>query len=379
MPNTLDVLFPRIMNGGLRVLRERCVMPRLVNTQYSLDAAKKGSTIDFQISAAQTVADVTPGPTPPTPASKTPTQIQMTLDQWKYTDFYLTDNDNAKIMADEMFIPKQTEQAMRAIARAVNQYIWSFYTSVYNVVGTQGTVPFAGGTVAEATAGRMRLANTLCPDDGQRRAVLSHEAEASALNLAAFRDVSQSGDTGPIIKGALGHKLGFDWYADDDIPYHTAGTANGSYLVNGSPALGATTIPVDTGSGTFVVGDSITFAGNSQTYVITAAYAGGAGNITIAPGLTAAVADNTAITKVASHYNNMFFHKEAFGFASRPLLNDNFARELGGQRQMTVQDPVTGLVIRLTVMRQWMQTAWAFDILYGARCIFPEMACRLIR
>lgn len=77
--------------------------------------------------------------------------------------------------------------------------------------------------------------------------------------------------------------------------YRVGGTASG-YLTNGTPSVGDVSIPVDTGAGTFVVGDIITFAGDTQEYMITKAYAGGDGNIDIFPGLVAAPGDGAAIS-----------------------------------------------------------------------------------
>lgn len=378
MPNVLDVLIPRVMAGSLRVLRERVVMTRLVTTDMGTLPAAKGSTIDFSSPAAQTMADVTPGVTAPTPASKTPTQIQMVLDQWKYTDFHMTDSDATKVQADAVFIPKQVEKCMQTIASTVNAYIWSMaYKGVYSAVGTVGTIPFSSDSVAVATGARQKLAETLCPE-GNRSVAISHLVEATALACAPFRDASQGGTASVVMEGVLGKRYGFDWYPDDQIPVHTAGTGSG-YLVNNASglAVGATTAAVDTGTGTLVVGDIITFAGHSQQYVISTAYAGGSGTIAFNPPLVATVADNAAITKVATHTVNLAFHKEAIVFASRPLAQAAYEQNLG-QRSLTVRDPVTGLTIRLTVMRQWMQTAWAFDILYGAKLLYPEMACRII-
>jgi hypothetical protein len=78
------------------------------------------------------------------------------------------------------------------------------------------------------------------------------------------------------------------------------GTASG-YLVNDpGPALqiGDTSIPVDTGTGTFQADDEINFAGHATTYELAAAYSGGAGNLTITPGLTAVPANDAVITKL---------------------------------------------------------------------------------
>lgn len=77
--------------------------------------------------------------------------------------------------------------------------------------------------------------------------------------------------------------------------YRTA-VAGSGYLVNGTPSIGDVSIPVDTGTGALAVGDLITFNGHAQEYMITKAYAGGAGNIDIFPGLMAAPADNAAIS-----------------------------------------------------------------------------------
>ena len=65
MPNTLTAIVPKILAMALLNLREFCMMPRLVNGDYSSDAAKFGSTIDVPVPQAQAVSDVTPSNTPP--------------------------------------------------------------------------------------------------------------------------------------------------------------------------------------------------------------------------------------------------------------------------------------------------------------------------
>ena len=49
MANDLTVAIPTILAQGLMALREFCVMPGLVNTDYSTDATEKGATIDVPI------------------------------------------------------------------------------------------------------------------------------------------------------------------------------------------------------------------------------------------------------------------------------------------------------------------------------------------
>jgi hypothetical protein len=65
----------------------------------------------------------------------------------------------------------------------------------------------------------------------------------------------------------------------------------------------------------------------------------------------------------------------AFAFATRPL--SSAAGGLGGAQFMSATDPITGLSLRLEVLRQYKQVAFDFDVLYGGKCIRPEYAVRI--
>jgi hypothetical protein len=373
MANTLTNIMPKILARGLMALRQRVIMPRLVNGDYSQEAAQKGDVINVPIPAAQTASDVTPSNTPPVPASEAPGVVQIPLDNWKHSDFHLTDKELTQIDRQAHFIPMQMEEAIKALANAVNQDIFDEYKGVFGFVGTPGTTPFATDVVI-ATTLRKTLNQQLCPRE-LRRVVLNFDAEANALALAPFRDTSQSSDREVIIEGEIGRKFGMDWYADDHVPTHTAGTGAGYLINNGAGyAPGATTVVVDTGTGTILVGDIVTFAGHAQTYVVTSALA--ANQFSFYPGLQAAVADNAAVTLKASHVVNLGFHRNAIAFATRPLASTSVELQLGNQI-MSMQDPKSGIVLRLEVSRQYKQTVWDFDILWGAKLVRPELAVRL--
>jgi hypothetical protein len=357
----------------MMALRQTAWMPRLVNSDYSTDAAKKGSTIDIPIPSALTATDVTPAPTL-TPSDSTPTTTQIQLNSWKRVTFHLTDKDYAEIDANAAFVPMQLTEAMKALGNAVNQSIWDAYKKVYGYTGIAGTTPFASN-YDSALDVRKILADQLCPK-GERRFVVDNTAEVNLLKLAPFRDASQSADARVIAEGEIGRKLGFDWFADDAVPLHTAGTGSGYLVNNGSGlAIGAKTAAVDTGTGTLVEGDIIFFAGHAQSYVITAAYAGGAGTIAFEPALVATVADNAAIAKVATHRVNLAFHRDAIGFANRSMASE--LDRMSPNPTWTVQDPKTLLVFRAELIRQAKQWVWDFDILYGAGIARRELACRL--
>jgi len=81
----------------------------------------------------------------------------------------------------------------------------------------------------------------------------------------------------------------------------TSGTATGTVRTNGTSPIGDKTIAVDGFTGLLKAGDVIKFASHSKVYMVTQDRSG-AGDLSIEPGLEAAVANDTVIT-----YNDVPF------------------------------------------------------------------------
>jgi len=373
MANTLTSLLVTIMSRGLPSLRKACVMSRLVRTDFQMELSKQGKTIDLPVPQSLTVSDVTSSSTPLSPTGLTPTTVQISLNKWKRVHFALDDQELTQIESDMNFVPMQMGEAFKALGEQVNSDLMALYADVYGYVGTAATTPFAT-TVAGATDARKALANQLAPLD-PRYGVLNPDAMANALALAAFSSFQQSSDPNVVIEGSLGRKYGMNWVEDQQIPTHTAGTGSG-YLINngGGYAAGIKTVAVDTGSGTIIAGDVVTFAGVTGTYVVTSALSGG--SFSFYPGLAGAVADNAAVTLKATHVANLAFHRDAFALVVRPL--DDVAQKLIPSLQIvTMQDPLSKIPVRLEISRQNKQTLFDMDILYGVKTLRPEYACRI--
>lgn len=382
MANNLSAVMPKILARGLLALREQAVMPRLVNADYSNDAAKKGDTIDVPLPSAIAATDVTPSNTPPTATDTTATVVQIPLSNWKKAGFHMTDREVLEIDTDESFVPMQMSEAIRALANEVNASVHAEYSGIYGYVGTAATTPFATD-VSDATAARKQLNKQLAPR-ANRRAVLDFDAETNALGLPQFSDAEKAGSASVKIEGEMGRKFGIDWYADDGVVTHTAGTASdsGSFTVTtgaaGTAGDSAVTIKTNTGSPTLLVGDVISFAGHEQTYVVTAdaTLTVGGVPVSIVPALKANVADAAAVTVRASHVVNLAFHRDAFALAMRPLSAGMADLSLGNQI-LAMTDAQTGLSLRLEVSRQYKQTVWEFDVLWGVKLVRPELVVRI--
>lgn len=197
--------------------------------------------------------------------------------------------------------------------------------------------------------------------------------------------------------GLMGRAAGFDWFETSIMPTQAAGTATfgtaAGYLVNGV-AVSGTSIPVDTGTGTLVAGQHVTFAnvfavnqatkqstGVLRTFVVTANYAGGAGNLQISPALTltgpeqnvsALPADNSAVTIAGAAIQtgvNLGFARDFVTFASvdmeLPVGKDASRARIGGPGGLSVR------MIRDydTINDQHLNRV---DILWGSAVLRPE-------
>jgi len=381
--NTLTSILTQILARGMMCLRPEVLMTRLVNTDYSLEAKKKGQTIDIPLSSAQTAEDVAPAATVTVPPGQESTTAQIALDNWKHTDFALSDLEVGRIRADQDFIPLQMEEAFKALAKEINDSVFATYPGIYGYVGTAGITPFGSGVeVASATNLRKTLLEQYCPREN-RRGILDYAAEAAALNLAPFSDAEKRGSAGTKSTGNLGQIFGFDWYGEDGVPTHTAGTAATIATNADGYDVGVKSITMTYGTeGTGLLeGDIFTIAGDDQTYVVSAD-AASAGAVTFTPALKVAIVGATEITLKASHVVNLGFHRDAFGLAMRSP--DAGIKELLGQRiagnvleSVVLQDPVSKLIMRLELIRGYKMTIWDVDCLWGTALVSPERACRL--
>lgn len=307
--NDLSKVVDKLLAQGLLALRGTCVMPRLVNSDYSNLAAQQGASIDVPIPSAIKAQAVTPGATSQDTGDISPVSATIKLDRWMEAPFYLTDKDLME--ANRGVIPMQASEAVKAIANDVNATLLGLGRKFYGIVGTPGTTPFS--TVVDATNARKVLNRQLAPVN-DRRIVLDPDAEAAALGLSGFADVSKSGDARPIIDGTIGRKYGFDWAMDQQVPTFEASVmTEGALTVNGANEAGAQVV-------------------------------------------------------------SLAFHRDAIAFATRPLMDS--ANGLGNLIQSAV-DPVSGLSLRLEVSREHKRTRFSYDILYGADVVRRELGCRI--
>lgn len=380
MANTIPAVMTQLVARAVGVLRRRSHMARYVTTGYSLTPGQKGKTVDVEIPPTATASAITASNAYPSNTDTTATTVAITLDKWYGSDFQMSDQDMTRVDKDMNFFPAAAEASLDAVVKQVDDDLLLLYKDVYSASGAAGTTPFASTAAAWTTGARKLLNQNLAPMN-ERTIVLDADAEANAVNLSAFQSLYASGDPGVIIEGEIGRKLGANWVLNQGVPSFTRGTLTGSPLINNaSVAVGDTSVPMDAGSltGTVVVGDIFTVAGDTQQYVVTA-NATASGNalaaVSFAPAAKVAWADDAAVTFVASHTPNLAFQRGAFALATAPF--ETVDPSLGVMTQSFV-DPLSGLTLRLEVSRQYKQTRWEWDVLYGAKTVRAELAARIM-
>lgn len=381
MANNISDLMGKILARALVRLRGRLVMPSAVNRDFDPEPADRGQTVNVPAPPEGTTRDVSPGVNPDPAPDVSENTIPITLDQWVEAPLAFTDRDRVETIDES--VEMAIDAAVDALAEDVNSDVMDLYKEVYNYnadTGTAGTTPF-GSNYDEASEAR-KILNREKASLADRRMVIDPDAEEQAINLSEFADSSFTESDDVIIEGDIGRKLGFDWLMDQQVPTHTAGSLTGDPDVEGEHLAGvsAVTIATDTDDEVALVeGDLITFAGDSQVYVVTADLTLGnsdTGDVEISPDLQTTVADNAALSLELSsdHVNNLAFHRDAFALAIRP-----FRPPVAPNTEvMTMIDDLTGLPLRLEVSRQNKQDYWSFDLLWGVKTIRPEIACRVI-
>ena len=200
----------------------------------------------------------------------------------------------------------------------------------------------------------------------------------------------------------MGRSAGFDFFENSINPSHTAGTALATtgYLANASTAQTGASLVVDTGSTTFTEGDVITIAGVNavhpetkeslgfaKQFTVTADVSANATSIPIAPSIVSsgarqnvsnAVANNSAISKVTGvastvSRQSMFFHKEAFAFATADLILPDGVH-FAARR---VMDGISMRIIRdYTISDDHFPCR--IDVLYGSATLRSDQAVRAL-
>ena len=381
MANTLTNLIPDVYAALDVVSRELTGFIPAISRDASADRCALNATLRSPVAPANSAGtDITPAMSLPSASDQTFTNKPVQITKARAFPFSWTGEEQYAMNTGPGYLSLKQNQIAQAMRAAVNEIETDLAAAMRKAAsrayGTAGTTPFASDLSASAQLNKILLDNG--GTAGDKQLVLNTAAGAalrSLLNNPLNANASLGNDVSR--QGILIDVNGFQHRESAQLGTVTKGTGT-SYQSNNASgyAIGATDIALDTGSGTIVEGDVITFTGDTNKYVVTAGIAS-AGTITIAaPGLRAALADNVACTVGNNFTPSVGFLRHAGILATRlPAVPEE-----GDQARMreTIIDPRTGLAFELAVYPGFRMNVYHLSIAWGVKALKPEHIALLL-
>ena len=380
MPNTLTNLAADIYTAADKVGRELVgIVPSATINRQAGQTVAKGGIVRSHFTRTPVVnTTYAPSMTVPEGTDQTVDNKTLSVNQFASVQIPWTGEEIKHLnngSGFETVYGDQIAQAMRSIVNTIESYVAGIVkTGSSRAFGTAGTTPFATNfnEIAEL---RQILVDNGCPMDNQVTLVINTAAGTKLRNLAQLQKVSEAGGSELLRQGVLLDLQNIMLKESAGIGLHTKGTGSG-YLVNSaSITAGTTTIPTDTGTGTLLAGDVVTFAADTvNKYVVNTTLAGGSFALG-APGTRVAIADNNAITIGNNYTANVAFHRSAVEVVVRaPMSPPNEA----AQDIMNVTDPWSGLTFQVASYGGYMKSMMEIRCLYDAVVWKPNHVATLL-
>lgn len=384
-----------VTRKALAILHQKLNFIGSLNRQYddrfAQSGAKIGQSLNIRLPNQYTVSTGAALATQDT----TETSVQLTVSTQKHVDTTFSSAELTLNLDD--FADRILEPAMAVLAANIEADALNMALDVYQAVNNVGNAI----TLRSALTARKLLTDALAPSSN-RNLLLNTQDNLDLVD--GLKGLFQDGTE--IAKqyrdGAVGRTAGFgDIYENTLLPSQTTGTALSAttYTINGAGQTG-TTLAVATGATTFKKGDIVTLpgvnrvhpetkadTGVAQQFVVTADYAGGAGNMSISPAITptgarqnvtASPTNGGTITKVggasAVYKPSLAFHRDAFTFVTADLED---VSKYGAWGAREVYDGIS-----MRIARQYAigtdTVPCRIDVLYGYKTIRAELAARIL-
>ena len=363
-------------------IRDRTGLIPAVTMNASAERAGINQNIVVDVEPAGNVADITPSMTIPDPTGQTSGSSIIQITKSRAAEFGFIGDDQKKLNTGPGYMGTRANkiaQAIRAVANEVELDLANLQSTFSRAYGTAGSTPF--GTANDYTDASNVL--KILKDNGspvsENQLVLNTAAGANFIGKQSA--VNAAGTESMLRQGVLLDLAGMPLRESAQIQNSVAGTAASATTDDSGYAAGATVITLaSAGTGTIVSGDVISFAGDSEKYVVISGDAdvSGGGTITLsAPGLRKAIAASaTAITVVAAAARNMAFNRSALVLAARAPARP----EEGDMAEdvILITDPRSGLTMEFAMYKGYRKVRYEVGLAWGVKNIKPEHTALLL-
>lgn len=376
MPNTLTNLIPSAYRALNVVSRELVGFIPSVQLDPSAEMLAVGQTIYIPQAPVNSAGkDITPAMAFPTAAYQTIGSKSHSLTKQRAFPFSWQNEERKAMDAGPGYLSINEQQIAQALRAAVNEIEVDIAVAAKNGASrafgaTAGTAP----VLADWAQAKKILDDNGAPST-DRTSVFDTTAGVALRSTSNLYKVNEAGDGGSLLRqGLLGNLFGFNLRESAQIQTTTKGTAASATTDNAGYAVGATVLTLaSAGTGTILAGDIITFAGDSNKYVVASGDAdvSNGGTITLAePGLRVAMSAATkAITVFGTSARNTAFSRNSILLSTR--LPASVQGDLATDRQV-ITDPLSGISFELSMYPGDRMVHYEVGICWGVTVIKPE-------
>jgi len=380
--NTISSIVPDIYEALDVVSRELTGLIPAVTMNASAERAGINQNIVVDVEPAGNVSNITPAMTVPDPTGQTSGSTVIQITKSRAAEFGFIGDDQKKLNTGPGYLSVRANkiaQAIRAVANEVESDLAGLQATFSRAYGTAGTTPFGTANDYTDASNVLKILKDNGSPQSDNQLVINTAAGANFIGKQSA--VNSAGTDSMLRQGVLLDLAGMPLRESAQIADFTAGTGSSATTDASGYAVGATVLTLaSAGTGTLLAGDVVTFAGDSNKYVITSGDAdvSGGGTITLAaPGLRVAMSTATkAITVVASAARNMAFNRSALVLAARAPARP----EEGDMAEdvIVITDPRSGLSMEFAMYKGYRKVRYEVGLAWGVKNIKPEHTALLL-
>jgi P22 coat protein - gene protein 5 len=385
--NTLTNLTPTIYEALDIVSRELIGMIPAVARNSSAERAALNQTILVPVTQGNTLADNTPAVIPPNTGDQTVSSVSMTISKSKHAPIrWNGEEQRGLINAGEYggILKNQFAQAFRVLVNQVEvDLAVAAYQGASRAFGTAATAPFGTAGDLSDMAGVRKILDDNGAPQGDLHLVVGSAAIANLRGKQSILfKVNEAGTDQLLRDGVIGRLEGASIHNSAGIQTPTKGTGASYTSDTAGYAVGATAITLITGTGTVLAGDVVTFAGDTNKYVVALGVTVPGVLTLAAPGLKVALATSAiAMTVGSTATQNVMFDRNAIQLVTRapqmPIGPDGKAMDMADD-VMTVTDPMSGITFDVAVYRQFMQLTYHVRLAWGVAAVKANHIANLL-
>jgi hypothetical protein len=385
MANTLTNLIPDAYAALDVVSRELTGFMPAVQRDPRADRCALNATMRSIVAPSNAAAgNVTPAMALPSIADQTIGNRTFTISKSRFAPFSWSGEEQRSVDTGAGYLTIQQNQIAQAIRTLVNE----MEADIASAASLGASRAFGATAGTAPVLADFAQAKKILDDNGapmsDRHCVINTTAGVALRGTSNLFRVNESGDSSLLRQGSLGNLYGFDIRESAQVVTPTAGAMASATSTNAAFTVGQTVIPLATaGTGVVAAGDIITFANDTNKYVVASVSFAGANpasgdSITLAaPGLRVAQSAATrAITVFATSARNTAFSRNAILIGTRlPALPTE--GDIATDHELIVDDR-TGLAFELSCYPGYRMVTYHVSIAWGVAVMKPEHLALII-